>query len=422
MHRFLNRRDFLRSIGVLAGAGWLLSLSGCGPAQRPEEPIKIGTLFDYTGPLAEFGPPLRNAADLAARHINEAGGLLGGRKLQLIHEDGGTTASIGIDRAKKLVRVDKVPAIVGALASGVTVPVASTVTIPNNVVQISPASTSPLITYLPDDAGKDFLFRTCPSDALQGVVLGRLARELGFATAAVLYVNNPYGQGLKDEFKKSFEKQGGQVLAEVAHPEEPRPTYVAELIQATELKPDVLVAISYAGHATVYLREAIGGCYAKKFLFVDGTKSEEIIKAVGAEALEGMYGTAPGSAATRSLEIFNSAYQAAYGQLPPQPFMTNTYDAVILIALAIQKAGKTEGPAIRDALRFVANPPGEVVAASIEELKRALQLLKDGKDMDYEGAAGAANFDDNGDVVTPIEIWQYTGGKIVTVRLEEPTQ
>lgn len=416
-----TRRQFLRGIGAVAGLSWLLGLTGCGPSQ-PSGPIKIGTLFDYTGALAEFGPPLRNAADLAARHINEAGGLLGGRRLELVHEDAGTTASIGIDRAKKLVGVDKVPAIIGALASGVTVPVAQTVTIPNKVVQISPASTSPLITYLPADEGQDFLYRTVPSDALQGVVLGKLASELGYTTAAVIHVNNPYGQGLTDEFKKSFESRGGRVVSEVAHPEEPQPTYLAQLLQIAEAKPDVLVAISYPGHATVYLKEAISGGYITKFLFVDGTKSEEIIRALGADFLEGMYGTAPGSEKTPSLEIFNRDYQAAYGQLPPQPYMPNTYDAVVLIALAIQKAGKAEGPAIRDALRFVANPPGEVVSAGVDGLKRALQLLKDGQDIDYEGAAGAINFDHHGDVVTPIEIWQYTGGGIQTVRLEVPTE
>lgn len=416
MSRRLNRRDFLRSMGALAGASCLLGLSSCGPAQ-PTGPIKIGTLLDYTGALAEFGPPLRNATDLAAKHVNEAGGLLGGRKLELIHEDAGTTASIGIDRAKKLVGVDKVPAIIGALGSGVTVSVA-TVTIPNKVVQISPASTSPLLTDLSADVGQNFLYRTCPSDEFQGLILGKLARELGYATAAVIHVNNPYGQGLRDGFRKSFEKRGGRVLAEVAHPEEPQPSYVAQLLQATELKPDVLVAISYPGHATVYLKEAIGGEYIKKFLFVDGTKSEKIIEALGPEAIEGMYGTAPGSEKTPSLEIFNSDYQAAYGQLPPQPYMTNSYDAVVLLALAIQKAGKAEGPAIRDALRPAASPPGEVVPAGVEGIKQALQLLKDGKDIDYEGAAGAVNFDENGDVITPIEIWQYTGGTIRTVRLE----
>jgi ABC-type branched-subunit amino acid transport system substrate-binding protein len=378
--------------------------------------------LDYTGALAEFGPPLRNSADLAAAHINDAGGLLGGRRLELVHEDAATTTSVAIDRAKKLLEIDKVPAIVGALASGVTVPVAQTVTIPNKVLLISPASTSPLLTYLPEDEGQDLLFRTCPSDALQGVVLGKLAAELGYTTASVIYVNNPYGQGLKDEFKRSFERYGGRVVSEAAHPEETQPSYVAELRKLTEAQTDVLVAIGYPGHATIYLKEAMEGGYINTFLFVDGTKSEKIIEAVGAEALEGMYGTAPGSERTRSLEIFNAEYQRVYKELPPQPFMTNTYDAVILLALAIQRAAKAEGLAIRDALRFVSNPPGEIVSAGVEGVKKAFQLLKGNDELDYEGAAGAVNFDKHGDVSTPIEIWQYTNGTIQTVRLETPPE
>lgn len=416
-----TRREFLRGIGAIAGLSWLIGLASCGPSQ-PSGPIKIGTLLDYTGALAEFGPPLRNSADLAATHINDAGGLLGGRRLELVHEDAATAASVAIDRAKKLIEIDKVPAIVGALASGVTVPVAQTVTIPNRVMLISPASTSPLLTNLPDDAGKDLLFRTCPSDALQGVILGKLAFELGYTAAAVMYVNNPYGQGLTDEFKRSFERYGGRVVSEAAHPEETQPSYVAELRKLTEAQTDVLVAIGYPGHATIYLKEAMEGGYINTFLFVDGTKSEKIIEAVGAEAVEGMYGTAPGSEKTPSLEIFNAAYQRAYNELPPQPFMANTYDAVILLALAIQKAGKAEGLAIRDALRFASNPPGEIVSAGVEGLKQALQALKDGKEIDYEGAAGAVNFDEHGDVITPIEIWQYTNGTIQTVRLEMPSE
>lgn len=415
-----TRRDFLRGLGALVSLSWLVSLSSCSP--RPSGPIKIGTLLDYTGALAEFGPPLRNSAELAAKHINDVGGLLGGRKLELVHEDAATAPSTAIDRAKKLIEIDKVPAIVGALASGVTVPVAQTVTIPNNIILISPASTSPLLTYLPDDEGKDLLFRTCPSDALQGTVLGKLAAELGYTAAAVIYVNNPYGQGLKDEFKKSFEKRGGRVVGEAAHPEETQPSYVAELRQLTQAQPDVLVAIGYPGHAVIYLKEALERGYTNKFLFVDGTKSEKIIEAVGAEALEGLYGTAPGSEKTRSLEIFNAEYQRVYNELPPQPFMTNTYDAVILLALAIERAGKAEGLAIRDALRFVANPPGEIISAGAEGLTRAIQALKEGQELDYDGAAGSVNLDEHGDVITPIEVWQYTNGTIQTVRLETPSE
>jgi branched-chain amino acid transport system substrate-binding protein len=414
--RSLDRRTFVKGVGLAAGA-WLIE---CPMLRRAaaQSAVKIGTLIPLTGPLAEFGPNFRNAADLAAGHLKAAG-----LSLQLIHADDETAAIPAVAAARKLVDVDKVPAIVGAAASGVTIPVAESVTIPNKVLQISNASTSPLITVLPADQGQDFLFRTCPSDALQGVVLGKLAVELQYKTAAALYVNNPYGQGLAEQVKKSFEKRGGKMTAMVPHDEAPAPTYVAELRKAVQDKPDVLAAISYPGHASIYLREAIEGKYITRFLFCDGTKSLEVVKAIGEKNAEGMMGTAPGSALTSGYNVFIAEYGKAYGDVPPLPYMTNMYDAVALVGLAVKAAqidGVKEitGVAIRDRLRKVANPPGETVGPGAADLKKAAQFLEDKKEINYEGAAGACDFDENGDVVTPIEVWKFADGKIVTVRLE----
>ena len=154
--------------------------------------VKVGTLLSHTGPLKEFGPNLKNGCVLAAKQLK-----MGGLNIRLIHEDSETSAIPATNAAKKLVEIDRVVAIVGALASGVTVPVAESVTCPSGVVHISPASTSPLITVLPADKKADVLFRTCPSDALQGVLSGKLGASFS-KTASVLNVNNPYGQGLAD--------------------------------------------------------------------------------------------------------------------------------------------------------------------------------------------------------------------------------
>lgn len=393
----------------------LLLLTSCA---KPLETIKIGVMLPFTGPLSEFGGAFQNAANLAAKHLEEAG-----VPVELVFADTQTSAIPAVEAARKLVDVDRVFAIIGGAASGVTIPIAEAVTIPRQVPQISYASTSPLLSVLPADQGQNFLYRTCPSDALQGVVLGRLAIEQGYKTASVIYVNNPYGQGLTDVFKASFEEQGGKVVAAVPHDEKAASTYVAELKKAAEGNPDVLVAISYPGHATIYLREAIEGDFFAKFLFVDGTKSEDIIAVVGAQSLEGMLGTAPGSEKGPALDAFESAYNAEYGEKPPLPFMTNVYDAVVVTVLAglrAQLAGDLTPITLRNELSVVASPPGDVVIPGAEGIKQAVDLLRDGKDINFEGAAGAIDFDANGDVVTPIEIWKYTGGTIETVRLESP--
>ena len=383
----------------------------------PAADIKVGTLMSHTGPLKEYGPPIKDGAVLAAKQMAAAG-----FEIQLFHEDSETSPIPGTNAAKKLVDVNRVVAIVGALSSGVTLAVAESVTIPNNVILISPASTNPLMTVLPADEGKDFLFRTCPSDALQGVVAGKLAASYN-KTVSILYVNNAYGQGLSEVFKETFEDvYHGKVLAMVPHDEKASESYTAELKKALAGNPDRLLAYSYPEHAKVYLKEAIEFYKYGKFLFCDGTKSEDIVKVLGAKRLEGQKGTAPGTVGGEAFDKFNAYYKAEFGRLPPKPFITNAYDATAVIGLAAY-AAKVKGLPltsrnIRDNMRFVANPPGEVVIPG--EFKKAFALLKQGKQINYEGAAGSVDFDKYGDVVTPIEVWEFRGGELKTVELMEP--
>ena len=321
--------------------------------------------------------------------------------------------------ARALVNVENAVAIVGALASGVTIPVATSVTVPNERLQISGASTAPSITVLDDN---DFLFRTAPSDAAQGVVLGRLAWEQGFRTVGVMYINNPYGEGLAERFEATYTALGGTIVGMVPH-EDSQPTFTSELEKATSGGVDALIAISYPGQAEIYVRESLEGGYADTFVFVDGTKSAEMNDAIGWDRLEGTLGTAPGSVDSPQRDAFQSAYTAAYAvDLPVEPYLAETYDAVALIALAAAKAGTTtDSVAIRDALRSVANPEGEVVGPGVEGIRRALTLIAEGKEINYEGAAGAVDFDENGDVFGPIEIWKIEGGEITsTGRFELP--
>ena len=305
--------------------------------------------------------------------------------------------------------------IIGALGSGFSIALAQSVTIPNEVVQISPSSTSPALSVLEDN---DFLFRTAVSDATQGVILARLARELGYETAAALYVNNAYGEGLARIFEETFEAEGGTVTATV--PQEPdQPNYISELENATEGDPDVLVAMSYPVSAGVYLREAIEGDFIDAFMFVDGTKSQDMFDSLGSENFEGFYGTAPGTQESDSSAVFRILYEERFGELPTDPFLGETFDAFAIAALAIEKAGEYNGPAVRDAMREVANAPGIKVGPG--DFAKALDLIRRGEDIDYEGVAGSQNFDENGDVLNTIEIWTIESGMITsTGRYETP--
>ena len=381
-------------------------------------PLVVGNLNVFTGSLAEFGPPLRNSVQLAASHVNRAGGVGGGSML-VTSRDTAVNPVQGVDAARALVDVEDAVAIVGALSSGVTIAVAQSVTIPKETPIISGASTAPAITTLEDN---DFVFRTTPSDAAQGIILARLAQEQGFDKVGIMYINNAYGEGLADQFEQSFTELGGTVTAMVPH-EDVQPTYASELEKATEGDPDALAVMSYTGQSRVYVREALEGGYADTFLFVDGVKGSEWIDDINSwDALDGTYGTAPGAPGSPEKDAFETAYEETYGFPVSHPFMAEHYDATVLIALAAAKAGSTtDSVAIRDALRDVANAPGEVVGPGRDEIARALRLIAQGQDIDYNGAGGNVDLDQNGDVFGTIEIWQVKDGEIQsTGRFELP--
>ena len=390
----------------------------------PAEGFKVGTLFDHSGALKDWGPRHQNAAELAAKQMATAG-----FTIEFVNEDSQTAAEPAQKAARKLIETDKVAVIIGSSSSGVIVPVAESVTCPNNILMITPGATSPFITDLPEDKEKDFLFRTCPSDALQGAVLGKLAAGL-YKTASVMYVNNAYGQGLADQFRRSFVKRGGTVYALIPHSEAVAKSYVDDLRNAFARmystrpfrsgRSDVLCVFSYPEHAKIYVKEAIEIYKAKHFLFSDGSKSEELAAVVGPEKLEGMLGTAPGAPAGEAFLKFSADYTAQFGELPKSPFIANAYDATAVIGLAAYAAEikglEPTSKNIRDHLREVANPPGTFIGPA--EFAKAFELLKAGTPINYEGASGSMDFDPNGDVLAPIEVWRFANGKIMTYRME----
>jgi ABC-type branched-subunit amino acid transport system substrate-binding protein len=409
---------------------WILFLSVVAAsfslllANAPAGELKIGTVLDHSGALKDWGPHHRDAVILAFEQTAAAG-----FPVVLVHEDSQSAAEPAIEAAKRLVETEQVVAIIGSASSGVIVPLAETVTCPKGVLLISPGATSPFITGLPGDQDKDLLFRTCPSDTLQGVVLAKLAASQ-YKTASILYVNNPYGQGLAQQFHKSFHKRGGTVFTMVPHGEEVAKTYVPDLRKAYarvyQTKPfrsgrsDVLCVFSYPEHAKVYVKEAAEVFHARTFLFCDGSKSEALAEAVGPQNLEGQMGTAPAVAVGEGFGRFSAAYGARFDTLPVIPFVANAYDAAAVLGLAAfaaqARGGDISSTAIRDQMRQVASPPGVFIAPG--QFAKAFELLREGKQINYEGASGSVDFDPNGDVEAPIEIWRFSEGRIVTDRIE----
>ena len=376
--------------------------------------IKVGALLPMTGDLQAFGETSFNGVKLALNEINDAGGVMG-KPLALQVGDTQTAPQPSIDAAQKLASLENVVAIIGALSSGNTIPVAESVTSKNSVPQISNASTSPVITDLEDG---DYLFRTVPSDAFQGSALAEVAGEQGLEKLAIIYVNNDYGQGLADSFQAAFEAAGGTISGSI--PFEPgQASYRGELAQLAAGDAEALTLISYPDNGVVILKQALEEGFFEKFVFSDGMKAPEVIDAIGAEYLNGAFGTvAQAPTDSNAFKTFESAYQASFGELPPKPYIDTAYDAMMILALAIEQAGNTDGPAIRDALRDVANAPGVVIEPG--EWAKAAAAIANGEDIDYVGASGSCELDENGDVAGSFAHWAIENGEIVTVKIFEP--
>ncbi len=376
----------------------------------PAGSAKIGALMPTTGGLQVYGEASINGLRLAIDEVNAAGGAFDGA-VELVFGDTQTNPQAGVDAAKRLVSTERVAGLVGALSSGVTIPIASSVSSVEGVPQISNASTSPVITGLADN---DFLFRTVPHDALQGVILADVMKQKGIDKVSVIYINNDYGQGLAEALEESY---GGTITGMVAY-EEKQASYRGELLKAKEGGADTLVLIGYPGDGIPILRQSLEEGVFDSFVFTDGLKAQEVVDAIGGP-LDAAFGTAPSADPdSAAAKRFREMYEAKFGELPPQPFIDSSYDAGILLSLAIHKAGSTDGAAVRDALREVAGPPGaQFGPGQYSEAKAALDR---GEDIDYQGAAGTQDFDAAGDVPGTYSHWAIQGGEIKEVELIRP--
>ena len=190
------------------------SPEGAGPSAdsapgSSDRTLSVGILLPETGDLSSVGQPMVQAAQLPVMQINDTNpaGLSADAQI----EDTQTSPNIGVTAAQSLAS-SGVPAVCGSASSGVNVPVSQEVFIPNEMVGCSPSSTALSVTNLDDD---DYIFRTAPSDLLQGRVMAQVAAErLGNASAATLYVNNDYGQQLSERFTEVFEGEHGGTVTE----------------------------------------------------------------------------------------------------------------------------------------------------------------------------------------------------------------
>jgi len=291
----------------------------------------------------------------------------------------------------------------------------TSVTAPAGVVQISPASTSPTLTRMATEGQtKGWFFRTITSDALQGTAAAKYAIDQGLTQLAVIHVNNDFGVNMLSEFRRAYEALGGK-LTSVTPYNQSQSSYAPEVTRALQGNPPALYLIGYPGDGTTLLRTWIQQGGAQKFLLNDGMNSADLIKGVGPQFLANAFGTSSGTAKSPSTEYFGKTYPAMSGGFDANaPAADRAFDAAAIVGLAIAKAGKFEAAAIRDAIRDVTKPGGEVVHAGPEGFARAMQLIRENKAVRYVGVIGAVDFDRNGDIVGPFRLWRIQNGEVTT--------
>lgn len=370
----------------IAAAGLAL----CGAVPALAEDVKLGFIGGFTGPIESLTPPIFAGAQLAIGEVNEQGGILGGGKLTITSADGACDATTAAAAADRLINKEQVTGIVGALCTGETIGAFNGSGLAGGVVFISPASSAPALTTLKDN---DLVFRTTPSDAMQGVKMADLLLGKGIKDVAVTYVNNDYGKGLADAFTTAYTKGGGKVTANVAH-EEGKADYRAELGNLVTSQNLVILAYANASGQTI-LRQAVESGNFNAYVGGDGMVGEGLLTGIDASAVEGLIATRAGAPTGQAVDIYHKLAAAA-GAQADATYAPQAYDAAFLLALAVEKNGSASRQGLSKALRDVASAPGEKIYPG--EWKKAVDLIKAGKDIDYEGAGGALDFDQAGDV------------------------
>jgi ABC-type branched-subunit amino acid transport system substrate-binding protein len=255
-----------------------------------------------------------------------------------------------------------------------------------------------------------FVYRTQASNVLWGAAFGRLAAERGLKRAVVMAQQNPFALTMKEYFEKAFKERGGQLLDVVMYNPEAA-SYRGELTRAFSSKPDAVLLASYTPDASIIVKDWFRAGYGGQLFMAGFAANQKFVDNVGAEAAEGILvveaAPAPESPAFQQ-------FKQLMGKEDLFLYSSQAWDQLALVTLAMQAAGEATGAGIRRVMRTVSNPPGPAVADVVE----GLRLLRGKQKVNYEGASGACDFDENGDLLQKsFYVLQIKGGKLQQVGL-----
>lgn len=388
------------------------AIAGCRGATLPPgstEPIRVGVVLT----LDLDGIAYREAIELATREVNAAGGALPGRPIELLVAESMNDPDRAVMEAQRLLDEGAV-AILGDGGSTNTLAIAREVTTPGRIPHLSCSATSPNLTALnaAEDPEDRFFFRTAPSDVNQATVLTTVAiDDASCARVVLLHQNDDYGTPIATALAADLRAASITVAATIPYTFG-QPSYTSEVAMAIAATPDCVAILGYPQEAGLIIRAwGTASGPSVRWIGTDALFTPMFVSEAGSAAvIDGFLGTAPQTApATPEYGDFAGRLRAAFARpadFEPEQYTASCYDAAALLYLAIAEAGSTDGDALRDALRRVSRTAsGTVVRAT--DLARAIDLLAAGDAVNYEGASGSVDFDDQGDVVTDYIVWRF---------------
>src|SRR5947207_4215968 len=361
-----------------------IALLFCFAASTRAQDVPIGEFASLTGSEATFGVNSSNGIELAKEEVNNAGGVLGGRRIKIILEDDQSRPGQPSAAVKKLIANDKVVAVLGEIASSRSLeagPICQAAKVP----MVSPGATNPRVT----ETG-DYVFRVCFIDTFQGTVMAKFTLDTLHANkiAIMTDVRNDYSVGLTKYFKEYYESHGGKVVAERSFSGSGTDRdFRAQLTAIKATQPDAIFVPGYYTEAGLIAKQARSLGLKQPLLGGDGWDSPKLSE-IGGRAIAGSYFATHFSTQDKNPQVqdFVRKYQAKFHAMP-DGMAALGYDAMRVLAQTINTAGSTDGAQIRDALTKVKDFDGVTGKITINEkrnaTKAAVVLKVNGKQNDY---------------------------------------
>ena len=382
-----------------------MGLAALGTAATAQDcTTRIGAVLPTS---VDWGQPIAATAQWVVEQVNAAGGAAG-CAIEMVLRDTQVDPRVGVDAARALVDLEGVQLLLGAVSSGVTMPILTSVTVPSGVMQMSCCSSATSFTRLAEEGGTNGLwFRTFATTGVQAAVGVKVAQDQGWESVTILYKNDDWGQDIGRIIAGYFEAAGIEVKGQVAI-NDAQPSYRAEVVQALATQPDAVYLALYPLEGSAVAREWIGLGGTQNMIVANSLKSEDFRTAVGMQFLGSTFGTDTASPRADSAEGFVDRYRAQFGSEPSGPGLANSYDATFIALLAMEAAGPgARGADIAAAVPRVTDPEGTPASADAAGFAAAREVLAAGGTVMYQGATGNVRFDANGDVSAPAVIWGF---------------